>query len=95
MLEQFHSVENLQALSKKIYVPMNVRFYLKNYLNKEGKSQVYLSISSEGKRDRLPLDVFVRPENWDKTKQRAKVKTENSDTINLILDQAFAKISDI
>ena len=56
MLEQFHSVENLQALSKKIYVPMNVRFYLKNYLNKEGKSQVYLSISSEGKRDRLPLD---------------------------------------
>ena len=95
MLEQFHSVENLQALSKKIYVPMNVRFYLKNYLNKEGKSQVYLSISSEGKRDRLPLDIFVRPENWDKTKQRAKVKTENSDTINLILDQAFAKISDI
>lgn len=41
------------------------------------------------------MDLYIHPENWDKIKQRAKSKTENSESINLILDQAFAKISDI
>lgn len=95
MLENPLFGENLQALSKKIYVPMNVRFYLKNYLNKLGKKQIYLSVTSNGKRIRIPLDLYIKPEDWDNITQRAKNKTDGYESINLILDQAFSKISDI
>lgn len=74
---------------------MNVNFNLKNYINRQGKSQILLVITSAGKRKRIPLDIYILPQDWDKNKQRAKPKAENSETINLLLDQAFSKISDI
>ena len=90
---EIHSLT--QVSSKRIFVPMNINFNLKNYLNKEGRSQVYLILTSSGNRKRIPLDIYVKPEDWDKSKQRAKPKTENCAAINLLIDQTFTKISDI
>ena len=95
MLEKLYPEIDLQVSPKRVFVPMNINFNLKNYVNKERKSQVYLIITSAGSRKRVPLDIYINPENWDKTKQRAKNKTENSDTINLMLDQVYTRLSDI
>ena len=95
MLDKLYPGIDLQVSSKKVFVSMNVNFNLKNYINRDGKSQVYLILTSSGNRKRIPLDIFIHPDDWDKTKQRAKPKTENSDTINLLIDQTFTKISDI
>ena len=84
-----------QGVSSKIFTPMNINFYLKNYINKEGKSPIYMYITSAGKRERIPMDIFIKPADWDNSKRRAKPKSENSETINLLLDQAYTKISDI
>ncbi|EKB61394.1 site-specific integrase [Bergeyella zoohelcum] len=84
-----------QAVSKSFFTAMNIKFYVREYINKEGKSQVYMSITSQGKRKRVPVDIYVNPINWDDTKQRVKNKTENAETINLLLDQMSARISDI
>lgn len=80
---------------KKAHKPMNTNFYLRNYLNKEGKAQIYLCITSHPKRKRIPLDLFTIPEDWDKKAQRLKKKAENSEVINLILDKISAKIANI
>lgn len=95
MLINLYPEIDTQVSSKRIFVPMNINFNLKNYVNKEGTSQVYLIITSTGSRKRIPLDIYVRPENWDKLKQRLKNKTENSETINLMLDQVYTRLSDI
>ena len=84
-----------QGVSSKIFTPMNINFYLKNYINKEGKSPIYMYITSGGKRERIPMDIFIKPADWDNSKRRAKPKSENSETINLLLDQAYTKVSDI
>lgn len=95
MLANFYPRIDAQVSSKRIFVPMNINFNLKNYVNKDGKSPIYLIITSAGSRKRIPLEILVSPDDWDKSKQRAKPKTENCDIINLLLDQTFAKISDI
>ncbi|SDE57044.1 site-specific integrase [Riemerella columbipharyngis] len=94
MFEKFYPESNSQKVGAKIFSPMNVNFNLKNYINKDGKSQILLVVTSEGKRKRVPLDIYIKPTDWDKNKQRAK-KSEDSETINLLLDQIFSKISDI
>ncbi|MDR2205738.1 MAG: site-specific integrase [Flavobacteriaceae bacterium] len=95
MLKTIYPELGLQISPKRIFVPMNVNFNLKNYINKSGESQVYMILTSAGKRKRLPLDVYVSPKNWDKEKQRAKPKTDNHEMINMFIDQSFSKISNI
>lgn len=82
-------------VSKKTFLPVNINFNLKNYVNKFGECQVYMVLTSDGKRKRIPLDIYVKPVNWDKAKQRAKAKTHDCEAINFLLDTVFAKISSI
>lgn len=86
---------NFNVVNKPIFTTMNIRYYLRNYLNKEGKSLIYLSISSQGKRKRIPMDLFVIPNDWDEKKQRVRMRSEDAEAINLILDQTSSRISDI
>jgi len=96
MMKNFLAIgREFNAVSKSIFTAMNIKFYLRDYVNKDGNSLIYLSISSAGKRKRIPMDIYINPENWDPKKQRAKNKTENSETINLLLDQMSSRISDI
>lgn len=91
MLQKLYPRVELPNNSKAIIKPMNVNFNLRNTTNKNGKAQIYLVLTSCGQRKRISLQLFIKPEDWDKAKQRAKPKTPNSENINLILE----KISDI
>ena len=80
--------------TSKIYVSMRTKFIPRKYENKE-KFPVYLHITSKGKRERVHLDVFVNPENWDKNNQRIKNPTPEEQDLNLILDNYQAKVTNI
>ena len=80
---------------QKIFTPMNIRFYKREYINKDGKSQIYLSVSSAGVRKRIPIDLYIAPENWDATKQNSKGKTEEDDIFNILIGDIKGRISNI
>lgn len=79
----------------KIFVPMNVYFKKRNYVNKAGLSQIYLHITSRDKRERLSLDIYVNPKKWCSNKKRLKGTDQESIDINLYLDIIWSKITNI
>lgn len=76
-------------------VVINENFNLKSYLNKRGEKQVILTLTSEGKRKRIALDLFINPKNWDSNKQRAKKNAKKSADFNLVLDNIKSKLHEI
>ncbi|MEC5157024.1 tyrosine-type recombinase/integrase [Chryseobacterium sp. MP_3.2] len=70
---------------------MKTRFYLHGYLNAEGTTQIFFSVTINKLRERIPTGYFVKPCNWDQTKQRAKT----DDHINLVLENFCAKATQI
>ncbi|HET8838851.1 MAG TPA: site-specific integrase [Flavobacteriaceae bacterium] len=66
---------------------------MRKYVRTDGTSQIYLHIFSDGKRVRIPLDLYIEPKNWIKAKQRAKPK--GNEDFNLILDNLDASITEI
>lgn len=83
------------SVDKKHFTTMNINFYLRGYVNKNGKSPVYLHICSGGKRKRILMDIQVDPKYWDSKKQRLKNKAQDAASVNLLLDQTWSRISDI
>ncbi|SFU49309.1 Site-specific recombinase XerD [Pustulibacterium marinum] len=81
--------------TKKFYVSMNTRFYVRQTVNKDGLSHVYLSITHGDQRERIPLKIFVNKKKWDKKKQRLKGTTPATMDINLILDNISGKLTSI
>ncbi len=76
---------------KREFCSMKTRFYLHGYINAEGTTQIFFSVTINKVRERIPTGYFVTPKNWDPTKQRTK-KDEN---INLILENLSAKATQI
>lgn len=81
--------------TKKFFVPMKNYFELRNYINKEGYSLVYLRIVSGKEKERINFDIQVNPKNWDSNKKRLKPIDDKSKDINLILDNIEAKVTNI
>lgn len=82
--------------TEKLYVPMNFNFLpRKDSIDKHGKCQIYLHVTSAGKRLRIPLDVRVEPRFWDKKRGRIQKKCVKSEDNNLILDNIEKKITEI
>lgn len=79
--------------TKKIFVPFNHRFVLRKYLRKDKTSQIYLHVTSDGIRDRIPLDQYITPKHWSKAKQRGKGKQYKD--FNLVLDNIESTITEI
>ena len=81
--------------TEKIYVPMNYRFSLHNHVDKKGKSLLYLHITQDSQRERIPLeDMKIEPRYWDKRKQRAKSSAAHP-YFNLLLENIERKITTI
>ncbi|HTN68315.1 MAG TPA: tyrosine-type recombinase/integrase [Dysgonamonadaceae bacterium] len=70
-------------------------FELRNYVNKEGKSLVYLKVVSGKEKERINFDILVSPKEWDIKKRRLKSSDGHSKDINLILDNIEAKVTNI
>lgn len=95
MVSNFLMVNIDSIVDKYLFTAMNINYYLRNYTNKDGKNPIYLSITANGNRKRIPMDIVINPKDWDNKKQRAKNKAENAQSINLLLDQTWSRISDI
>ena len=70
---------------------MKTRFYLHGYLNAEGTTQIFFSVTINKVRERIPTGYFTAPKNWDQIKQRSKA----DENINLILENLAAKATQI
>lgn len=81
--------------TKKMYVSITTRFSPRADLKKDGLSHVYLSISKEKVRIRIPLHIHVPLKKWDKNNQRLKSNDVTSKDLNLLLDNIEAKITKI
>lgn len=81
--------------TKKLFVSMKNYFELRNYVNKEGLSLVYLRVVSGKEKERINFDILVNPKNWDYKKRRLKPLDNHSKDINLVLDNIEAKVTNI
>lgn len=81
--------------TKKMFVSLKTKFRKRNYVNKDGKSLIYLVVSSGKKRERINMDIFVDAKKWDDKAQRLKEVTPHDCDMNLILDSVEKKITSI
>lgn len=81
--------------TKKMFVTIKTKFVLRDYINQEGKSPLYLFISSPGDRKRPKTELEFFPEDWDPITQRLRPKAYNHETYNQVLDNIEAKIAKI
>lgn len=86
-LSKIHSNEtNLKA--------MKYSFYLKtDYINKEGKYPLYLNLYAHSKRKRIPVEIFLKKNDWDPDKQL--VKTPELNDYNLLINEIRSQINKI
>lgn len=74
---------------------MKTNIVKRDYVNARGESLLYLFVTSNRKRERIPLDIYVPAQLWDKTAQRVVVKLPKHQDINLILDNIDSKVTSI
>lgn len=81
--------------TNKIFVTIKTKFVLRDYINKEGYSPLYLFITSQGKRQRVKTDIELNPEDWDQKNQTILKSAYNYETTNIILDNINSRITKI
>lgn len=78
-----------------IYVTINASFYIRKESRDTGMVPLYLSLTANGKRERVNLKISIDSSKWDKKKQRLKVVDKIDKDVNLILDNILAKTINI
>ncbi|MAR57233.1 MAG: hypothetical protein CMM93_08630 [Rickettsiales bacterium] len=82
--------------TKKFIVPIHTKIRVRDsYLNKEGKSRLYLHITGDGERKRLSLDLYVDPNVFDAKKQLLRGSSAEIVQDNLVIDNYKAKATSI
>lgn len=79
----------------KYIVPMTTNFKLRNYINKDGLSPIYMHVNCNSKRERISLDISVDPKHWCATTQVLKGPKEIVYDDNLMLEHIKSKINNI
>ncbi|MDV3975406.1 integrase [Elizabethkingia anophelis] len=93
-IEKFMRQETLFELElrlKKAYSTMKTQFYLHNYVNKKNEQQIFFKITINKEKERIPTGYYTTANDWNLKKERTK---SNSD-LNLVLDNMFAKATEI
>jgi site-specific recombinase XerD len=79
--------------------PTDFRFsktvYLNSYRDESGRGQVYLSVTINRKRTKIPLGIYVRPDHFSKKSKRILSSCKEANDYNLIIGQAEKKANDI
>lgn len=82
--------------------PMNVSGKLtykviqkKDYIRADGTSALYVQIFLDGKRKRIPLNIFVEPKKFNEQKQIVKGNSQLVKDYNLIIGKKIADINNI
>lgn len=81
--------------TNKIFVTTRNRFSLRGYVDKSGESLIYLDVSDANHRIRLNTEIYVPRKFWDQKKQRISKFHQNSDALNLVLENIEARITTI
>jgi site-specific recombinase XerD len=66
-----------------------------DYVRADGTCALHLQVFIMGKRKKLPIYISVAPIDFDKKKQRVKVKAHFAKDYNLIIEKALADINKI
>lgn len=88
------SIFDTRLDTKPIFVTTRHRFSLRGYVDKDGKSLIYLDVSDKLERIRLNTEIYISKNIWDQKKQRVK-NSLNSDQYNLILENIEARLTTI
>ena len=81
--------------TKKIFVSVKTKFVPRSYQNKEGLSLLYLHITGDKTRNRIPLDIYLPIKDFCPKAQRLKLTDSHSKDLNLIIDNLQSKITSI
>ncbi|MDO4763534.1 MAG: Arm DNA-binding domain-containing protein, partial [Flavobacteriaceae bacterium] len=87
-LKEFHN-------AKSNFAAMKHSFFLKDYKNKNGKSQIYLNLYIHQQRKKIPLEIYIPKKYWNQHKQEIQKSCENAVDYNLILNDIKARINKI
>ena len=91
-------IPNFQLLHPKgaahLFAAMNYNFYLKNEPDRNGLCPIYLNVRINTKRARIPVDIKIHPNYWNKDKRQIFGCDEAGD-YNLILKQIDGQITNI
>lgn len=88
------SIYDTRFDTNKIFVTTRNRFSLRGYVDKSGKSLIYLDISDQTERIRKNTDIYIPRNSWDQKKQRIK-NNPKSEQLNLVLENIEARITTI
>lgn len=83
--------------TKAIFVSTKHRYILRDYIDKDGKSLLYLVFTDSKKKIRYCTDIKIEKKYWEPKKQRIKIPKDNHLTkifsdYNVILDDFEAKL---
>lgn len=80
--------------AQKTFASVNYSFYLKLEPDKNGLCPIYLNVTLAGKRKRIPVELKIKPENWDKEK-KIVINCDEAVDYNLIIGTIKSKINSI
>jgi integrase/recombinase XerD len=66
-----------------------------DYIRADGTCALFMQIFLNGQRKRLPLHISTTPADFDKKKQRVKLKSDFNKDYNLIIEKALGDINKI
>ncbi|SEE29127.1 Site-specific recombinase XerD [Tenacibaculum sp. MAR_2010_89] len=67
----------------------------KDYVRKDGTCALYIQLFLDGKRKKIPLDIFVQPKMFDERKQLIKGTSQTVKDYNLYINKKKADINKI
>ncbi|WP_157822023.1 site-specific integrase [Tenacibaculum sp. Bg11-29] len=67
----------------------------KDYVRTDGTCALYIQLFLDGKRKRLPLNIFVAPKMWNEKKQILKGSSDLTKDYNLVIGKKLAGINRI
>lgn len=81
--------------TENYFVAMRTSIQPHNYINSDGKSQLFLTVTHSSKRERIPLGIYVPKKRWIRKHQELKSITKNEEDLNLVINNIKSKVSDI
>ncbi|WP_340074574.1 site-specific integrase [Leptobacterium sp. I13] len=96
MQTEFFTFYFPENFPKKMSGKLTHKIIIKDdYVRTDGTCALYVQIFLNGKMKRLPLNISVAPEKFDKKNQRVKGKSQLAKDYNLIISKTLADINKI
>lgn len=81
--------------TKRFSVTTTCTIKVRNYVNRAGLSPLYLDVTGNYERERIPLEIEVLAKHFDQGKQRLDKKHPNAVDLNLLFEKITSKASEI